>query len=173
MGSLSTALNALATSFSRDFIIPRMRMDRTEGARVRVLRWSTLFFALLIIVVGIATAWYVSYNPAVRIIPLVLGVIGYTFGSLLGVFLVGVFTRTRGNDFGNITAMIMGFLVVGYLSGVDLMLIDTFLPLSSGVRKRDLIIAFPWRVTFGCIVTTLVAMLFPSRKGLRRPIRWR
>jgi len=121
-------------------------------------------FALLIIAVGIATAWYVSYNPAVRIIPLVLGVIGYTFGSLLGVFLVGVFTRTRGNDFGNITAMITGFLVVGYLSGVDLMLLDSFSPLSGGVRKRDLIIAFPWRVTVGCIVTTLVAMLFPSRK---------
>jgi len=71
-------------------------MDLTEAARVRVLRWSTLFFAFLIIAVGIATAWYVSYNPAVRIIPLVLGVLSYTFGSLLGVFLVGVFTRTWG-----------------------------------------------------------------------------
>jgi len=60
--------------------------------------------------------------------------------------------------------MITGSLVVGYLSGVDVMLLGTFLPLSGGVQKRDLIIAFPWRVTFGCIVTTLVAMLFPSRK---------
>ncbi|HEY5894425.1 MAG TPA: sodium:solute symporter [Chthoniobacterales bacterium] len=164
MGSLSTALNALATSFSRDFVIPRMTGEITEQRRVRALRLSTILFATLIIAVGVTTAWYVSHHPSVRIIPLVLGILGYTFGSLLGVFLVGVFTRNRGNDFGNIVGMILGFLVVAYLSGVDLMILDTFAPLQEGTRHRELILAFPWRITCGCLVTVIVALLFPTRE---------
>ena len=111
MGSLSTALNALATSFARDFILPRLEEPGAvpdERRRVRVLRWSTVLFAVLIILVGVATAWYMAHNPGARIIPLVLGILGFTFGSLLGLFLVGLFTRTRGNDFGNVLADLRG-----------------------------------------------------------------
>lgn len=173
MGSLSTALNALATSASRDFIIPRMGANGTEKRRVWVLRASTVFFAVLIIAVGVATAWYMAHHPEARIIPLVLGILGYTFGSLLGIFLVGVFTKGRGNDFGNILAMIVGFLAVALLSGVDLILLDVFFPRADGVkRSRDLILAFPWRVTCGCLVTVAVALLFATpkdKKAFRYP----
>ena len=37
-----------------------------------------------------------------RIIPIILGIFGYTYGSLLGVFFVGMLTKTRGNDTGNL-----------------------------------------------------------------------
>ena len=78
--------------------------------------------------------------------------------------MVGVLTRGRGNDFGNIIAMIIGFLVVAYLSGVDLAVLDTLFPLPSGARKRDLLLAFPWRITCGCLVTVMIAMLFRTPK---------
>jgi len=94
MGSLSPALNALGTSFARDFVFPAMG-EMTEDKRVSVLRWSTVGFAGLIILVGIATAYYMAKNPEAGIIPLVLGILGFTFGSLLGVFLVAVLTKTR------------------------------------------------------------------------------
>ena len=54
--------------------------------------------------------------PNVRIIPIVLGIFGYTYGSLLGIFFAGMLTKTRGNDRGNLIAMIAGFIVVAILS---------------------------------------------------------
>ena len=82
------------------------------------VRWATVWFALLMIVVASSTAYIVIVHPNVRIIPIVLGIFGYTYGSLLGVFFAGMLTRTRGNDRGNILAMVVGFLVVAVLSGL-------------------------------------------------------
>jgi len=171
MGSLSTALNALATSASRDFVIPWMGSNVTEKRKVWALRCSTVFFAAMIIAVGVCTAWYMAHHPEARIIPLVLGILGYTFGSILGIFLVAVFTKTRGSDTGNIIAMISGFIAVAYFSGVDLMVLDFFSPLGFKedgqqiLRSRWLILAFPWRVTCGCLVTVLVALFFATPKN--------
>lgn len=152
MGSLSTALNALSTSFARDFVLPRMGEGADDAAKMRVLRWSTLFFASAIIAVGIVTAWYVTWHPETRIIPLVLGVLGYTFGSILGIFLVALFTKTRGNDTGNLLAMVAGFVAVLCFSIKE---VQTIL----GVAE-PFIIAFPWRITLGTLVTVLVAVCF-------------
>src|SRR6185295_14526671 len=161
MGSLSTALNALATSFSRDFVLPRREIHGavSESERVRVLRWSTVAFAGLIIAVGLATAFYMANDPGAAIIPLVLGILGYTFGSLLAVFLLAVFTKTRGNDTGNIIAMICGFASVVFLSSGDIQRLAGF---------PVLVLAFPWRITLGTFVTFFVAICFPTRASAAR-----
>jgi SSS family transporter len=159
MGSLSTALNALATSFSRDFALPYLERSRIlvdEWQRVRVLRQSTMFFAVLIIIVGVWTAYYMSQHPEARIIPLVLGILGFTFGSLLGLFLVGLFTRTRGNDLGNAVAVFAGIIAVLWASGVFTKLFG-----QDGATP-GFVLAFPWRVTLGTFVTFLVAVCFPT-----------
>lgn len=163
MGSLSTALNALATSLSRDFILPRLGEDAPEKTKVSVLRWSTVFFAVLIIGVGVWTAWFMAHNPKVEILPLVLGILGFTFGSLLGIFLLAVLTRTRGSDAGNIVAMSCGILTVLWLSNV------------LGIQKQlgiehPFILSFPWRITLGTFVTLAVAVLFgtPLAKQMER-----
>ncbi len=155
MGSLSTALNALSTSFARDFILPKLGPDADDAAKMRVLRWSTVMFAAAIIAVGVTTAWYVTWHPETRIIPLVLGVLGYTFGSVLGIFLVAMFTKTRGNDFGNVLAMVCGFLAVMIFSVKEVQ--GLF-----GIAK-PFIIAFPWRITLGTFVTVAVALCFKTQ----------
>jgi SSS family transporter len=155
MGSLSTALNALATSFTRDFALPRLGREGVavdEARRVRVLRRSTVLFTFLIAVVGVATAWYMAHDPNARIIPLVLGILGFTFGSLLGVFLVGLFTRSRGNDVGNAIAGAGAILAVLWASGV---LTKLF-----GDSEPGFVLAFPWRVTLGTVVTFAIAICF-------------
>jgi Na+/proline symporter len=153
MGSLSTALNALATSFSRDFILPRLPADAPESKRIAVLRWSTVLFAFLIIIVGIWTAWFMAHNPKFEILPLVLGILGFTFGSLLGVFLVAVLTKTRGSDMGNVIAMVSGMCAVIFMSNV------------LGIQNRagiaePFVLSFPWRITLGTLVTVLIALCF-------------
>jgi hypothetical protein len=122
---------------------------------VRVLRWSTVFFAVLIIIVGVWTAWFMAHNPKVEILPLVLGILGFTFGSLLGVFLVAVLTKTRGSDLGNIIAMSCGIVAVLLLSNV------------LGIQQKlgisePFVLSFPWRITLGTFVTIGVSVLFPT-----------
>ncbi len=158
MGSLSTALNALATSFSRDFVFPWMERGEAavdEARRVRVLRVSTVLFAVLIIIVGVITAWYMAHNPSARIIPLVLGILGFTFGSLLGIFLVGLLTKRRGSDLGNGLAVFAGILAVLLASGVHVKLLG---------GQPAFVLAFPWRITLGTVVAFMVAVSFPTRK---------
>lgn len=155
MGSLSTALNALATSFSRDFILPRLPADAPESRRISVLRWSTVLFAILIIGVGIWTAYFMAHNPQFEILPLVLGILGFTFGSLLGIFLVAVLTKTRGSDLGNILAMIAGMVAVIFLSNV--------LDIQQAVGiKSPFVLSFPWRITLGTLVSVSVALMFST-----------
>lgn len=160
MGSLSTALNALATSFSRDFVLPRMKADAAESEKMAVLRWSTVGFAVLIIGIGVWTAYYMAHNPKVEILPLVLGILGFTFGSLLAVFLLAVLTKTRGNDVGNVIAMVCGILAVAYLSNV--LSIQKHL----GV-ETPFVLSFPWRITCGTLVTFVVAALFRTPPGMK------
>jgi len=161
MGSLSTALNALGTSFARDFVFPRLKGDVTEARQVGILRWSTALFALFIVVIGVWTAWFMAHNPTVEILPLVLGILGFTFGSLLGIFLVAVLTKTRGSDVGNLIAMCSGIVAVLLLSNV--LGVQQYLGI-----ENPFAIAFPWRVTLGTFVTVAVALCFRTSESTRQ-----
>ncbi len=151
MGSLSTALNALATTATKDWYVDVFRPQSSAKEQLRAVRWLTVLFATLLIVVGAATAWLTVMDPTVRILPIALGIFGYTYGSLLGVFLLGMLTKSRGNDTGNILAMIAGFIVV-----ITLELLGRYEIIPP--------IAFPWRVTIGTLSTFLVGACFASKK---------
>jgi solute:Na+ symporter, SSS family len=166
MGSLSTALNALATSFTRDWYEPYVNRNATSEQSLRAVRWATVWFALLMIVVASTTSYLVIVHPNVRIIPIALGILSYTYGSLLGVFLCGIFTKRRGNDFGNITAMIVGFIVVAILSGLPKGIASIFGAQLYPQPSWLPVLGFPWWIFFGTIVTFFVATLF--RTGRER-----
>jgi Na+/proline symporter len=153
MGSLSTALNALATTATRDWYRDVFNPKASEKQLLRAVRWMTVAFAVLLIAVGAVSAWYVVMNPNARILPIALGIFGYTYGSLLGVFLLGMLTKSRGNDMGNIIAMLAGFVAVITLEML-------------GSRELIVKIAFPWRVTIGTLVTFAVGCCFrtPAKK---------
>jgi SSS family solute:Na+ symporter len=163
MGSLSTALNALATSFTRDWYEPYFNPTATDEQSLRAVRWATVWFSVLMIIVACTTAYLVIVHPNVRIIPIVLGIFGYTYGSLLGVFFAGMLTKNRGNDFGNILAMILGFVVVAILSGLPNGVARIFGTQLYTQPKWLPVMEFPWWIFFGSIVTFLVAILFRSR----------
>jgi Na+/proline symporter len=168
MGSLSTALNALATSYVRDFHFPIFGEPSTDKGRIWVLRFGTVLFATLLIAVALGTAWVTAHKPNLRILPIILGIFGYTYGSLLGVFMVGLFTKTRGNDTGNLIAMLAGFIVVAYLSGLDIDVVKLFNASSTYKHAEWVpIIEFPWRIMFGTVVTFFVALAFPHREKVR------
>jgi SSS family transporter len=162
MGSLSTAINSLATSYVRDFHFRWFGEPREEAGKLRAFRLGTLLFSVLFIVVGLGTAWVSAMNKELRIVPIILGIFGYTYGSLLGIFLLGLFTRTRGSEFGNALGMLIGFIVVIYLSGLDRAVARLFG--GEGLSRPAWVpeIEFPWRVFFGALTTFLIAVCFPT-----------
>jgi solute:Na+ symporter, SSS family len=168
MGSLGTAMNALATSYSRDFHFRWFKTPEDEDARVRIIKLSTVGFAIALIGVGLATAFVKAHNPGLSIIGIILGSFGYTYGSLLGIFIVGLFTRTRGNETGNIIAMISGMIAVAYLSNLPNVVWD-MLTGEALYENFDWlpVIEFPWRIMAGTLVTTAVALCFKSRRATR------
>src|SRR5438445_1593877 len=93
MGSLSTALNALATSFTRDWYVTYIRPGADGEESLRAVRWATVGFSILMILVASTTSYFVIVRPNVRIIPIVFGIYGYTYGSVLGIFLVCMLPR--------------------------------------------------------------------------------
>jgi FtsH-binding integral membrane protein len=104
-----------------------------------------------------------AHNPTAGIIPLVLGILGFTFGSLLGIFLVAVLTKGRGSDFGNVLAMLCGFVAVVFFSNGDLQKLVGFTTAGpDGQILPALVLAFPWRITLGTFTTMAVALCFST-----------
>src|SRR6266404_5124432 len=164
MGSLSTAINALATSFTRDWYEHYINRESTPEQSLAAVRWATVAFSVLMIVVASTTAYVVIVYPNVRIIPIVLGIYGYTYGSVLGIFLAGMLTKSRGNNFGNITAMIIGFIVVAILSGLPNNIASLFAGKLYTQPTWLPVMKFPWWICFGTIVTFFVAISFRSSR---------
>ena len=171
MGSLSTAINALATSFTRDWYEPYINPRSTAEQSLRAVRWATVWFSILMIIVASTTSYLIIVHPNVRIIPIVLGIFGYTYGSLLGVFLCGMFTKRRGNDLGNIIAMIIGFIVVMILSGLPNKIAGLFGGKLYTQPNWLPVMEFPWWICFGTIVTFSTAILFRTRADISQTAR--
>lgn len=110
MSNLSAALNSLASSTVMDFYLPlTKRADLTGADHVRIARWATLAWGLVLLGVAIlARSWgsVLEAGLAIASVPL---------GALLGVFSLGVLTRrvTEGMAIG---AMIFGLAVITYVS---------------------------------------------------------
>src|SRR6266576_3826585 len=171
MGSLSTALNALATSFTRDWYENYINRNATQKESLRAVRLATVAFSMLMIIVASTTSYLIIVHPNVRIIPIVLGIFGYTYGSLLGVFLCGMFTKRRGNDLGNIIAMIIGFIVVVILSGLPNKIASLFGGKLYTQPSWLPVMEFPWWICFGTIVTFSVAIVFRTGDNNSQPAR--
>src|SRR5947209_20301556 len=118
------------------------------------------------ILVASTTSYLVIVHPKVRIIPIVLSIFGYTYGSLLGVFFAGILTKSRGNNHGNILAMVIGFIVVAILSGLPNNLAALF---GTTVYQQPSwlpVMEFPWWICFGTIVTFFLAILFRTDQAI-------
>ncbi len=144
MSNLSAALNSLSSTIIVDFyarMAPRASEERRVGlSRIVTAAWAVLLFALAL--------WA---RRGGRVLEMGLSIASVAYGSLLGVFLLGVLSTTA-SEFGAMIGMVFGF-------GLNLYLWQfTSLP-------------FTWYVVFGSISTFLVgyAASWFSSKG-RQPV---
>ena len=160
MGSTSAALNALATSFTKDFYQPYINPAATERQSITAARIATAVFGVLMIIIATIAAYLVLKDPKLTIIPIALGIFGYTYGALLGVFLVGMLTRGRGADRMNIIGMLLGIFAVLVLCKIEVPLPGTSINFGAVMPDWWPKIAFPWFVFIGCVVTFCFSALF-------------
>jgi solute:Na+ symporter, SSS family len=165
MGSLSAALNALATSATNDWYIPYFARHKSDRHHVAAARFFTTVFALLMILIAGAFAYAKVTNPDVRIIPVVLGIASFILGPMLGVFLLGMFTRSRGSDGGNLIAITLGLVATIVLGELHVVIANLVAPLfgSNTVYARPAWlpkVSFTWFALVGAVVVFFVGLLF-------------
>lgn len=171
MGSTSAALNALATSFTKDFYLPYIRPGATDHQAIRAARIATAVFGIFMILVATMAANAVLQDAKLTIIPIALGILGYTYGALVGVFLLGMLTRRRGSDGANVVAMIVGIMSVLVLCRVSMPAFDVLALLHGKFTTAEWSfgwfmpdwwpkISWPWFVFVGSTVTLAIAIPF-------------
>jgi len=175
MGSTSAALNALATSFTKDFYLPYFKHGgHANRSSVYAARAATVIFGCLMIIVATVAAYAVLRDPKLTIIPLALQSLGYAYGSLLAVFLLGMLTKRRGRDGANVLAMLLGIASVLIFCKIKLAAINLKeLAFGWRVQPQDWdfggwlptwwpAVSFPWWILLGCCACFSVAIMFPT-----------
>jgi len=114
MAGVHSPLASLTASFVTDIYRPLIKKDADEKHYLLVSRLSVAAFALLLA----ALAYVFSFFHKILWLAFKIG--GVTFGSLLGVFLLGLLTQRRSNR-----ANILGMVSMGILNAVLLTLSET------------------------------------------------
>lgn len=130
MSNLSAALNSLASTSIMDFykpLIARRRPDLSEGHFLKMARLATIAWGVVLFGVGLVARNWGSVLEAGLTIASIL------YGSLLGVFLLGLLT-TRVQESAAMVAMVVGLLTMLYVKGFTH-------------------IAFTWYVVIGSLAT--------------------
>lgn len=176
MGSFSAALNALATSATNDWYVRWVRA-KSAAHYVRAARAFTVLFAALMIAVAGGFAYATVTDPTLRIIPVVLGIAGFLLGPMLGVFLIGMFTRRRGSDAGNMLAIPAGLLATVVVGKLDVGVLNAVAPLvgiRGSVHHPAWVpeVSFTWWAMIGALVVFCVGVLFRTPdEALRAAVR--
>jgi SSS family solute:Na+ symporter len=129
MCNLSAALNSLSSTTIVDFY-GRFRPATSEARRVHLSRIATLLWAVVLFALAILA------RRSGKVIEAGLSIASVAYGSLLGVFLLGVLTKSV-SERGAIAGMVAGFAVNLYLwLGTD--------------------VSFTWYVVIGSLATMVV-----------------
>jgi SSS family solute:Na+ symporter len=164
MGSFSAALNALATGATNDWYL-RWVPGRSGTHYVRAARWFTVAFAGLMIVIAGGFAYAKVSNPGLRIIPVVLGIAGFILGPMLGVFLLGLLTKRRGSDAGNMVAISAGLCLTVVVGRLNITLANAVAPVLGIHRTFQQPpwipeVSFTWWAMIGALAVFAVGSLF-------------
>ncbi|HEX5817100.1 MAG TPA: sodium/solute symporter [Methylomirabilota bacterium] len=101
LASIDSPLGSLSASFVTDIYRPLLVRGRSEEHYLAVARMAVVGFGLVLGLLAYAFSFFD------RILWLAFKIAGVTFGSLLGVFLLGLLTRRPVKDGANVVAMVV------------------------------------------------------------------
>lgn len=148
MSSLDSALGALSSTAVTDFYRPYVNRHATDKHYLRAARVCTVLFGVLLAAVALA------FQSSTQLLEDAFGWVGLVVGAMLGVFLLGVITKTRGSDRINVSAMLSS--VVGL---VALKLYQD--------HAEVVLIAWPWWVVIGTGWTFALGACFRSKSKVK------
>ncbi len=144
MSSLSSTLGSMSASAVIDIVRPWLWKTASEAEALRLSRVMVVVFGALLALVAYACRdlegllWW-SFKAG-----------GITYGSLLGVFLLGVLFTKRGSDFSNPLVMLASALFgVGMLLAIEAGYVE---------------LAWTWLVILGTLMTLFIGALFKSEQ---------
>jgi SSS family solute:Na+ symporter len=162
MGALASALNALSTSTVAD-LYQRFTNRKVEDSKLlRHGRMWTLVWAVVFAV--FASMFSTTKNSVIEI---GLAITGYTYGALLGAFVLGLAVKRARQADAVIafvaTVAVMAFTILGVkfdaasgsFVGIDF----------SAVTKQHVALAYPWYTLLGVVITMIVGGLLSLRHG--------
>jgi SSS family transporter len=135
MSTLSSSLNSSAAAAVNDFYLPARRKKRPSPRHLLwVSRGLTVVFGLIQIAVALV-------GPLLEksVVESVLAIAGFTTGVILGVFLLGVLTRTV-TQLGGLTGLVGGLLLM-----------------TTVVFTTEL--AWPWYAVVGSLATVAIGLV--------------
>jgi Na+/proline symporter len=132
MANLSAALNSLSSTTIVDFYC-RINPGASEARRVMFSRVSTVVWGVILFALAIVA------RSGGKVLEVGLSIASVAYGSLLGVFMLGVLTR-RATERGAMIGMLCGFVLNVYL-------------------WQFTRIPFPWYVPLGSTVTFLTGYI--------------
>ncbi|MEU4803492.1 sodium:solute symporter [Actinosynnema sp. NPDC023587] len=160
--ALSSSLGALASSTVTDLVQRVVRRPLSDAELFRQGRiWTVVWAGLLVVCAGLFASFTGRGNP---IVEQGLSIAGFTYGALLGAFLLGLlFKRARQDDaivaFGE-TVILMAFVILGVkFVGPDAVLTIDFSAATTGSKP----LAYPWYTPLGVLATLLVGGLLSLR----------
>lgn len=163
MSTLSSSLNSLASSTMMDLYERFSGRSLPQDKALRTARLLTFFWGIVFI--GFANLFQDQNNPVVE---LGLAIASFTYGGLLGVFLLGLLDqRTNQRDaviafF--ITIVVMAAIIFGVWYEVGEGWIFLFNPSEAVISARGLrSVGWPWYTVIGAAVTLLVGSLLGLR----------
>jgi solute:Na+ symporter, SSS family len=138
MSSLSSAFNAMTATFISDFYRP-LRPDLSAQKELRASRVVTLLFGASVAGLALLVSDFYHSNPELDLLSVALGVMGFVYGGLLGIFLVALFTKDRGTEWGNFVAAVVSSVVVFVVWYFKL-------------------VAWPWFIVIGTFLSTSISL---------------
>lgn len=144
---INSSLNAMSSTFVSD-VYKAWRPGLDERHYVRVGRVATMVWGLVLGLFAVGCIFW-KQRSGENILNFVLGVMGFAYAGLLGIFLTALFTR-RGNVTSAIIALFAGFVVVLLLQP------DVWRWFVHGTGAEEWEIAGPWRLVIGTIAATAI-----------------
>ncbi len=89
MSTLSSSLSSLSSASVLDIYIPLLKRKKSESELLRISRMVTLGWGIVLIMTAIA---FIGLQGMV--VEVALGIASYTYGGLLGAFLLGLFNKS-------------------------------------------------------------------------------
>ncbi|MEX2602188.1 MAG: sodium:solute symporter [Balneolaceae bacterium] len=160
MSSLSSSLNALASATTFDLLKPVFGTGWSGSDELRISRWTTVGWGAVLTLSALFFAWLqIGGEERPAIVELGLGIASYTYGGLLGIFLLGlIFPKPDTRD-----------AMTGFFTGLIALLFMVEGPLQDLLPGEGLAIAWPLYTLAGAVIVIAVANLSWRVRTLQSP----